>query len=57
MCRSEHVGGRPCRGKMHDTILDWEHSLPDSDLALADLHSRYFIGLKIKVKNDFTEHY
>lgn len=24
---------------MHDTILDWEHNLPDNDLALSDLHS------------------
>ncbi|XP_014209603.1 NAD-dependent protein deacetylase Sirt6 [Copidosoma floridanum] len=39
VCRSEQIGGRPCRGKMHDTILDWEHNLPDNDLALADLHS------------------
>lgn len=41
VCRSEQIGGRPCRGKMHDTILDWEHNLPDNDLALADLHSRW----------------
>ncbi|XP_063972766.1 NAD-dependent protein deacetylase Sirt6 [Diachasmimorpha longicaudata] len=39
VCRSEQLGGRPCRGRMHDTILDWEHNLPDNDLALADLHS------------------
>ncbi|XP_011494696.1 PREDICTED: NAD-dependent protein deacetylase Sirt6 [Ceratosolen solmsi marchali] len=39
VCRSEQIGGRPCRGKMHDTILDWEHNLPDNDLALSDLHS------------------
>ncbi|XP_012261811.2 NAD-dependent protein deacetylase Sirt6 [Athalia rosae] len=38
-CRSERIGGRPCRGKVHDTILDWEHNLPDKDLALSDLHS------------------
>lgn len=41
ICRSELVGGRPCRGRMHDTILDWEHNLPHNDLALSDLHSRY----------------
>lgn len=39
VCRSGHTGGRPCRGKMHDTILDWEHSLPNDDLTLSDLHS------------------
>ncbi|XP_015589177.1 NAD-dependent protein deacetylase Sirt6 [Cephus cinctus] len=39
VCRSERIGGRPCRGRMHDTILDWEHNLPDNDLALSDLHS------------------
>ncbi|XP_076227971.1 sirtuin 6 isoform X2 [Nomia melanderi] len=39
VCRSEQIGGRPCRGRMHDTILDWEHNLPDSDLSLSDLHS------------------
>ena len=40
VCRSGQIGGRPCRGKMHDTILDWEHNLPNDDLALSDLHSR-----------------
>ncbi|XP_033226191.1 NAD-dependent protein deacetylase Sirt6 isoform X2 [Belonocnema kinseyi] len=39
VCRSGQIGGRPCRGKMHDTILDWEHNLPNDDLALSDLHS------------------
>ncbi|XP_046746676.1 NAD-dependent protein deacetylase Sirt6 [Diprion similis] len=39
VCRSEQIGGRPCRGRMHDTILDWEHNLPDNDLALSDLHA------------------
>lgn len=33
VCRSEQIGGRPCRGRLHDTILDWEHNLPDNDLA------------------------
>uniref|UniRef100_T1GWS4 protein acetyllysine N-acetyltransferase n=1 Tax=Megaselia scalaris TaxID=36166 RepID=T1GWS4_MEGSC len=31
---------RPCRGgSLHDTILDWEHELPDKDLDLAITHS------------------
>lgn len=32
-------GGRICRGQMCDTVLDWEHGLPDDELALADYHS------------------
>ncbi|XP_041366026.1 NAD-dependent protein deacetylase sirtuin-6-like [Gigantopelta aegis] len=29
-----------CRGKLTDTILDWEDSLPDKDLDLADEHGK-----------------
>ncbi|CAD6208929.1 GSCOCG00010742001-RA-CDS [Cotesia congregata] len=39
LCSREQIGKRPCRGQMHDTILDWEHQLPDGDLALSDYHS------------------
>ena len=38
-CPSVRLNGRPCRGRLHDTILDWEHNLPEKDLALSDFHS------------------
>lgn len=38
-CPTSKLNGRPCRGKLHDTILDWEHNLPEKDLGLADFHS------------------
>ncbi|XP_068622552.1 NAD-dependent protein deacetylase Sirt6 [Battus philenor] len=38
-CASEHSGGRPCRGRLFDGVLDWEHSLPENDLLMAEWHS------------------
>ncbi|XP_072938180.1 NAD-dependent protein deacetylase Sirt6 [Epargyreus clarus] len=38
-CASSHCGGRPCRGRLHDGVLDWEHSLPENDLLMAEWHS------------------
>lgn len=33
-------GARPCRGGvLRDTVLDWEHDLPDSDADMASMHS------------------
>ncbi|CAH2049497.1 unnamed protein product, partial [Iphiclides podalirius] len=38
-CASELNGGRPCRGRLYDGVLDWEHSLPENDLLMAEWHS------------------
>ncbi|XP_054287412.1 NAD-dependent protein deacetylase Sirt6-like [Macrosteles quadrilineatus] len=38
-CPTSRLNGRPCRGRLHDTILDWEASLPENDLGMADFHS------------------
>lgn len=38
-CPTSKSNGRPCRGKLRDCILDWEHNLPEKDLGLADFHS------------------
>ncbi|KAL1487747.1 hypothetical protein ABEB36_015583 [Hypothenemus hampei] len=37
-CKRE-VRGRSCRGKLKDTILDWEADLPENDLEMSDYHS------------------
>ncbi|XP_072051309.1 NAD-dependent protein deacylase sirtuin-6-like [Amphiura filiformis] len=38
-CTQKKSRGR-CRGKLRDTILDWEDALPAQDLELGDQHSR-----------------
>jgi NAD+-dependent protein deacetylase sirtuin 6 len=40
-CPALKGGKISCRGKLRDTILDWEHELPVKDLSLADIHSKY----------------
>lgn len=39
VCRGG-LGARPCRGgTLRDTVLDWEHDLPEMDADLATMHS------------------
>lgn len=51
-CPWVKAGGRGCRGKLRDNILDWEHNLPDRDLDMADLHSTYVTYNLLKI-NDY----
>lgn len=45
-CASVHNGGRPCRGRLYDAVLDWEHSLPENDLLMSEWHSRLVTHLQ-----------
>ncbi|KAG1669173.1 NAD-dependent protein deacetylase sirtuin-6 [Nymphon striatum] len=39
-CPAKKRNGHPCRGKLHDTVLDWEDELPNKELDISDEHSR-----------------
>lgn len=39
-CPVPKKNGRLCRGHLHDSILDWEHELPEAGIEAADLHCR-----------------
>ncbi|XP_077522713.1 sirtuin 6 [Amblyomma americanum] len=39
-CPVPKKNGRLCRGHLHDSILDWEHELPEDAIEAADQHCR-----------------
>lgn len=43
-CPRGQLNGRVCRGKLHDTILDWEDNLPENDLRISEYHSGYLLS-------------
>jgi hypothetical protein len=39
-CPAYKGGGRKCRGKLKDFVLDWEAALPEEDLEISDAQSK-----------------